>query len=148
MAALCYRWLANFRLPPGLSPGWHPVRLRFADSDFGTALRIAVDMPVTVEQLELVAVCDGRTWKVGEVDAATGGRVSCWVAGLAENADRANVAVLVDGRKTVVDFVGDLDGKGLRQVNAALPAAVGKGPRRCQVECGGVKTGELTVEVV
>ena len=27
-------WLANFRLPPGMKPGWAPVRLRFADSDW------------------------------------------------------------------------------------------------------------------
>src|SRR6202035_4816432 len=39
-------WIANFRLPPGLSSGWCPVRLRFADSPFGnTTLRIAVDQP-------------------------------------------------------------------------------------------------------
>jgi tRNA (mo5U34)-methyltransferase len=39
------QWQANFRLPPGLSTGWKAVRLRFADSDFGAEVRIAVDLP-------------------------------------------------------------------------------------------------------
>jgi tRNA (mo5U34)-methyltransferase len=33
------KWMANFRLPPGLGGGWNEVRLRFADSDFGHTMR-------------------------------------------------------------------------------------------------------------
>ena len=51
-------WLGNFRLPPGLRPGWNDVRLRFADSDFGQTLRIAVDMPVQPGKVVLVGACD------------------------------------------------------------------------------------------
>jgi len=37
-------WFTSFRLPPGLRQGWHDVRLRTVSSQFGNALRIAVDM--------------------------------------------------------------------------------------------------------
>ena len=38
-------WQANFKLPLGLEPGWHEVRLRTATSRWSEALRIAVDVP-------------------------------------------------------------------------------------------------------
>src|SRR5271155_2710945 len=39
------KWQANFKLPPGLTPGWHEVRLRIGESHPGSAQRIAVDVP-------------------------------------------------------------------------------------------------------
>ena len=63
-------WMANFRLPPGLDPGWHAVRLRFANSDFGDGFPIAVDVPLAVERLVVKGAYDGATWKPGEVSPA------------------------------------------------------------------------------
>ena len=139
-------WLANFRLPPGLKPGWAPVRLRLADSQWGAqTCRIAVDIPLRVDTLVLKGVCDGATWVVGEV--VGGGFVSCWVAGLPENCDRSNVRVHLGGTRLEVNFVGEPDGEGTRQVNAAVPGAMPKGEYPCHVECAGVRSGGLGLRV-
>ena len=142
-------WMANFRLPPGLGGGWSPVRLRFADSAFGnTTLRIAVDLPLRVERLLLKGLCDGTNWNAEEVKAADGGFISCWVTGLPENCDRANVGVHLGENKLRMQYVGEPDPDGMRQINAALPAGVGRGEQSCRVECGGVSTESRTLRVV
>jgi hypothetical protein len=148
-------WLANFRLPPGLGSGWRPVRLRFADSPFGnTTLRIAVDLPLRVAQLALNGACDGTTWNAREVNASDGGFISCWVTGLPENCDRANIAVYLGETRLRVQYVGEPDAEGMRQINAALPVDTGdtgdagKGEQPCRVECGGVSTEARTLKVV
>ena len=143
-------WQANFRLPPGLNPGMHQVRLRFHDSGFGRPWRIAVDMKVVVERLTIQALRDDGTRRLGE--AKTGGVVSLFVDGLAANSDRANTAVWLDGRKLVVDYVGDADGEPegspRKQVNARVPSDVPPGSHRLRVECAGVRSEEWTVQVV
>jgi tRNA (mo5U34)-methyltransferase len=142
-------WMANFRLPPGLKPGWSPVRLRLADSAFGDAtLRMAVDLPLGVERLDLKGVCDGTSWTAGQVRAANGGFISCWVDGLPENCDRANTGVYLGETRLRVKYVGDPDAEGTRQVNAVLAAGTGKGEQAVRVECGGVSTEAMAVMVV
>jgi len=139
-------WMANFRLPPGLRPGWSAVRLRFADSQWGdNTLRIAVDMPVLVDTLVMKGACDGATWNDREVSA--GGYISCWVGGLPENCDRSNVRIYLGDCRLKVDFIGSPDGSGARQVNAAVPADQPKGEHPCRAECAGVATGAHILRV-
>jgi tRNA (mo5U34)-methyltransferase len=130
-------WVANFRLPPGLAKGWKTVRLRFADSGFGKTLRIAIDMPVRSEEMELKAVCDGKTWTPAEVTVAERGYLACWVRGLPENADRHNVRVWLEERRLMVDWVGEPEPGGLRQVNAIVSADARRAKQKLRVECGG-----------
>jgi tRNA (mo5U34)-methyltransferase len=137
-------WMANFRVPPGLDAGWHEVRLRLATSGFGKSYRIAVDLPLKVSDLAVKGACDGETWRAGEVRA--GSFVSCWVAGLPENADRANTKVELNGRALRVEFVGPSEG--LVQVNAAVPADVSAGEAAATVECGGVRSAPFPIRVV
>ena len=142
-------WLANFRLPPGLGSGWNTVRLRFADSPFGdTTLRIAVNQPLCVERLDLKGVCDGTNWNAEEVRASDGGFISCWVTGLPENCDRANVGVCLGEKKLLVQYVGEPEAEGMRQINAALPAGMDKGEQPCRGEGGGVSTERWVLNVV
>jgi tRNA (mo5U34)-methyltransferase len=142
-------WMANFRLPPGLRGGWSPVRLRFAGSAFGnTTLRIAVDLPLRVERLDLKGVCDGTNWNAAEVKASDGGFISCWVTGLPENCDRTNIGVYLGEKKLLVQYVGEPDVDGTRQLNAALPAGMPKGEQPCRVECGGVSSESRMLRVV
>jgi uncharacterized protein (TIGR03437 family) len=142
-------WMANFRLPPGLRSGWSAVRLRFADSPFGsTTLRIAVDQTFRVEQLALKGACDGTTWNDREVKLADGGFISCWVTGLPENCDRTNIGVYLGETKLHVQYVGEPDTAGMRQINAALPADAGKGEQPCRVECAGVSTESRMLSVI
>jgi tRNA (mo5U34)-methyltransferase len=138
-------WLANFRLPPGLCPGWHDVRLRLASSGFGRSFRIAVDLAPAVEALVVNGACDGRTWTRGETVA--GSFVSVWVGGLPENADRANTRVRLGEIRLVVDYVGEADTSGLRQVNAVVPAEVPMGEYGLIVECGGAASAPWTMRV-
>ncbi len=139
-------WLTNFRLPPGLSSGWKAVRLRLADTDFGASLRIAVDLPLEVERLEIKAVSDGTSWTRGEVRA--GGFLTCWVQGLPENCDRANVRLAIGYRLLRAEWIGEPGPDGYRQINAAVPADIGLGEHPFHVECGGVWSGVVTVRVL
>jgi tRNA (mo5U34)-methyltransferase len=146
-------WQANFRLPPGVTPGMHPVRLRFADSRFGSSWRIAVDMKVEVERLAVLSVLDGCSRKPGEVEIGErGGTVTCWVEGLAENSDRANTAVWLGGQRLRPDYMGDAvpapSGGRARQVNAVIPADTPRGEYALHVECAGVRSGISAVRLV
>jgi tRNA (mo5U34)-methyltransferase len=138
-------WLANFRVPPGLAPGWHDVRLRLATSGFGRAFRIAVDMRAETAALTIDGACDGRSWTRGET--AAGSFVSCWVGGLPENADRANTTVRLGDTRLPVDYVGEPDAAGLRQVNAAVPSDVATGEYGLTAESGGVRSRPWTMRV-
>jgi tRNA (mo5U34)-methyltransferase len=142
-------WLANFRLPPGLPAGWNPVRLRLADTAFATTvLRIAVDQPLRVEKLVLEGACDGTTWNAREVRLSDAAFISCWVAGLPENCDRANVGVYLGESKLRVQYVGTPDAHGMRQINAILPVDTARGEYPCRVECAGVRTEASILTVI
>jgi tRNA (mo5U34)-methyltransferase len=139
-------WRATFYLPPGLDAGWRTVRLRFDDSGFGKAFRIAVDVPLSAERIDVEEVFDGVAWTKGEVQVGERGFLSCWAAGLPMNADRANVRTFLGHRKLEVTYVGEPDERGYRQVNAVVPgAAVGK--REFRLECAGVSSATLPVTI-
>jgi tRNA (mo5U34)-methyltransferase len=140
-------WRATFHLSPGLDPGWHTARLRFYDSGFGREFRIAVDVPVEAKQIELKEVFDGVAWTKGEVKVGQRGFLSCWVSGLPENADRANVRAFLGNWRLEVDYVGEPNAQGYRQVNAAVPGNVTLGEHEFRVECGGMSSGTLPVMV-
>ena len=59
-------WLGNFRLPPGLRSGWNDVRLRFANSDFGETLRVAVDSGRRARLCQLLGAGPSRELRPGE----------------------------------------------------------------------------------
>jgi tRNA (mo5U34)-methyltransferase len=95
------RWQANFRLPPGLDPGWRPVRLRTASSGPSNAVEIAVDVPLPPSHLKVVS-------QSGD---------SLWIEGLPDNADRANLEILADGVPIEVTYVQRRGPTTPRQVN-------------------------------
>jgi tRNA (mo5U34)-methyltransferase len=128
-------WQLNFKLPPGLPPGWHPVRV--GDSN---AVEIAVDVPLDAAALEIASACDGVTWEPGRVSLARG-FLSLWVRGLPRNADVHNVKVRVDGVRQFVTYIGT-DG----QVNIRI-AGVQPGRRPVRLECGGVSSA-VAVDVM
>jgi len=140
-------WLGNFRLPPGLRSGWNDVRLRFADSDFGQTLRIAVDMPVQPGAVKLGGACDGNNFVKNTVTLHERGWISAWVQGLPENCDRDNIRVLLDSTRLAIEFVGDEDADGNRQINAIVPGNTEKGEHLLTVECAGVRSEALGIQV-
>jgi tRNA (mo5U34)-methyltransferase len=141
-------WSATFRFPPGLDAGWRRVKLRFADGPFGLEFRIAVDMPLKTDGIEIRGISDGITWREGEVDVTDRGFLSCWANGLPENCDRANIRVYLGEERLAVDWVGGIDTRGFRQINALVPGTAAKGEHVVTVECGGVRSGARTVKLL
>jgi tRNA (mo5U34)-methyltransferase len=139
----CPRWVANFRLPPGLESGWQEVRLRLAGSPFGQAARIAVDIPLHAERLMTREVCGGRSWGQDRLQAADEGMLSLWVAGLPENADRANVRVYLADTRLAVDYVSPPDNGGFRQVNARVPNSFPPGDYPLRLTFGPAEVSHL-----
>jgi hypothetical protein len=144
-------WLCTLKLPPGLDAGWHSVRVRTEDSAWSNAKRIAVDIPERASAIEITAACDGLDWTPGQFSLRHR-RFSLWVRGFPENADRANVKVALSGagpcpaHRQSVDFVGDADVDGLRQVNVLADARLAPGSCRVQAEFGGVVSAEFQIE--
>jgi hypothetical protein len=129
-------WQVNFMLPPGLPPGWHPVRLGQSNP-----VEIAVDVPLEVRELRIDSVFDGVNWDKGRMSLA-GGFLSVWVQGLPRNADVHNVKAYVDGGRQQVTYVGS-DG----QVNLRVSGA-GPGLHQIVIGCGGVLSPPAASEFV
>jgi len=129
-------WQVNFMLPPGLPPGWHPVRLGQSN-----AVEIAVDVPLDVQELGILNVCDGVNWETGRMSLADG-YLSAWVHGLTRNADVHNVKAHIDGERQQVTYVG-ADG----QVNVRVSGGVA-GPHELTIACGGVLSPAAPIEFV
>jgi tRNA (mo5U34)-methyltransferase len=144
-------WRCNFKLPPGLAAGWHEVRVRRSGSEWSNPVRIAVDLPVRADSLETVAVCDAFDWTQRSFSLRHR-YFSMWLRGLPENADRANVKVELSGaglstaQRQSVDFVGDADINGLRQVNVLADVRLTPGRYRVQAEFGGARSAEVEIE--
>jgi tRNA (mo5U34)-methyltransferase len=130
---------ANFKLPPGLDPGWHDVTLRLGDSDRSAPHRIAVDMPVSVEKLEIMSVLENETWVQNSVES--GKTVAIWIEGLPDNVDVNNTHATLHGQALKVTHAG----KG--QVNATIPIDTMPGDYTLVIEVGGVTaTAILTIQ--
>jgi hypothetical protein len=136
--------VATFKLPAGLAPGWHEVRIRTGGSGFSNTARIAVDIPPACDRLTIESACDGRTWSRNEI---TSGFLSLWVGGFPDNADQGNIRVLVDGRSQVTLFAGEPDENGARQVNASLRVMVHSGAHEIAVEVGGTRSNAVNMTV-
>jgi tRNA (mo5U34)-methyltransferase len=138
--------LLHFKLPPGLASGWHEVRLRTAGSHRSNALRIAVDVDSAPAELKIQGACDGVTWQPSRVSLANA-FLSLWVAGLPENADIANVKVEIGERQQFVNFVGQPDPNGVRQMNARVEGC-DAGVHEVSVQFAEVRSPGVEVEFV
>jgi uncharacterized protein (TIGR03437 family) len=96
----------------------------------------------------LVGACDGNNWKVESIAVGEHGYVSSWVQGLPENCDRENICVLLDSTRLSIDYVGDQDADGNRQINAVIPGNTAKGDHLLRIECSGASSESLSVKIV
>jgi len=151
-------WQVNFKLPPLTRPGWHDVRVRLHNGPRSNALRIAVDMPLRVGRVRLGDVCDGTTWKPGELDTTKGSVISFWLEGLPENADLNNVKATLGGKPLDMLYIEPPKPKpaGLlstfrrapaRQVNARLTGEMPNGRVALAVRAGDRAAGEFNIQV-
>ncbi len=139
------RWQVNFKLPPGLAPGWHEVRIATVGSKFSEPLRIAVDLPAKAESLAITSVCDAKSWTPGKVHLDQDPRISAWVAGLPENADRNNVRMSLSDVPLSVIYVEAPKGAEPRQLNAKIPAVISAGEYKLTVSIGEVHAAPIAV---
>jgi tRNA (mo5U34)-methyltransferase len=129
-------WQVNFRLPPGLEPGWQEVRVRTANSRYSNAVRVAVDMPARAEQLAITNACDANTWELFTLERGNPAALSVWVAGLPENADRHNVRLRLGKAELRIEHVAPPEGNKPRQINAELKRSPEPGEHELLVSLG------------
>ena len=142
------RWQANFKLPCGLTPGWHDARLQVGNSAPSNARRVAVDVPLVPGTIRITGICDGKTWAPNQVDLAETDTVSIWLAGLPENADRNNVRVYLDGTRLAVTYV-EVEKPGQpRQLNAVVPPEVDRGTAELGVAVGEQRTEAVKIQIL
>lgn len=141
-------WQANFKLTPGLTPGWHEVRVRTRNSGWSNTRRIAVDLLPKADSLSITGICDGKTWTPGQVALDDHPVISIWISGLPENADRNNVRVDLSGIQLAVDYLSAHDPDKPRQVNAKLPAYVRLGSHAMTVAVGEIASPPVAVALV
>ncbi len=139
-------WSANTIVPPGIDKGWVNARMRTLQSSYGSSHRIAVDIvPEPVGDLILDAVQDGSTWTTGRV-SPNSTHIVLWIRGLGEAADRANIAVLWNGVRLRIDFVGVPDTNNVWQVNAVLPTPRTGNEAEVTIRYGGATSNSLRVD--
>jgi tRNA (mo5U34)-methyltransferase len=151
-------WQVNCKLPPGLAPGWHPATLRITDSAWGNPVRIGVDLSAEqrracpagreVSGLRVAIVTDGKTWERNLVHTGLHSCISLWVAGLPEEAARAEIAVWLGSDELPAVFLSEPDPQGLRQINAMLPSGAQPGDCSVSVAFGDIHSAPVPVRLV
>ena len=132
-------WMTSFKLPPGLGPGWHEVRLRVRGSRLSAPIPIAVDLPLATDEIRITTVADGATWKPDEIDLSVGTTLALWITGLPESADRRCIHAKVDGKTVEVSYVEAPREGEARQVNIVMPKH-GGGESTIEIEMDHART--------
>ena len=139
-------WIATFKLPPGLTPGWHQVRVRVQGTRLSEAVKIAVDLPLATEAIHVTSIADGATWKPDEIDLRHGTTLALWIKGLPESADRMSLRAAIDRRAAEISYVEPAGEHESRQVNLVVPQ---RGSGEATVEVGmGTASVECRVRVI
>jgi tRNA (mo5U34)-methyltransferase len=141
------RWYVQFKLPPGLAPGWHEVHIRIGESRPGNAKRIALDLAPDAGPIAIAGIADAHTWKPNELDLNAGDAIAIWVEGLPENADINNVRVFLGSTPLTVNYVGPAEGSA-RQVNVRVPEPRPLGRVELRVETLGGHGDHTHIEII
>jgi tRNA (mo5U34)-methyltransferase len=142
-------WQATFKLPPGLPAGWHPVRVRVGNGPPGGGRPIAVDVPLGDHPIAIARIADGSTRSPNQLDLSAGTTLNVWVDGLPQNADRANVQVVVGKQQVPVTHVErDGEKETSRQVTVEIPTSLLPGPTPVSVMVGSVESDPVDVAVI
>jgi tRNA (mo5U34)-methyltransferase len=140
-------WQTNFKLPPGLTPGWHQASLRVDGSRASASQRVAVDLPLVTAEVQIRGMCDSKTWLKDQLDRSAGDVLSVWIAGLPENVDRNNLNVSIAGRRAWVAYIGADEG-GARQINVEVPKDLPAGPAVLTVSIGSSAPSGAGFEII
>jgi tRNA (mo5U34)-methyltransferase len=133
----------TLRVPPGLPPGKHEVRVKIGASGWSSAEVFYTDLQPAPTPIALCGVQDAVTYKTGEVDWANGGWLTLWVAHLTPEADPANTIVEIDGIPHYPQDVFASAG----QVNVKLRPLIRSGERDIRIHHRGQISQAMTVRV-
>jgi tRNA (mo5U34)-methyltransferase len=140
-------WQANFKLPPGLPSGWHPVRIRIGKGAPSNEDFVAVDVPLPDQPVAITAVRDGVTDAEGSYRVGSE-RLFVWVDGLPRNADKENVRVMLASRRVpIAEMELERPDGGPRLVEVRVPDGVPMGTIELHVELGSRTSNRMAVEV-
>jgi len=131
------------RMPPGLSPGPHRVRLKIGRSGWSDTREFFIDLPEG-PPLKLRSVQDGVSWTDNQMDWAGGGWLTVWVDGLTAEADLGNTTVEIGGVPHLPEAVHIDTG----QINVQLRPVVFAGLNEVVVVHRGARSGPRMVQVV
>ena len=140
-------WQADFKLPPGLTSGWHEACVRIGQGPRGSSARLAVDMPLKPANLEIEGVRDGSLWTPDRIDLRHGKVLALWVKGLPENADRNNLHAWVNGARAEIVYLAGMDSDA-RQMNVQLPAKLPPGATQVEIALGDQPRIAAPIEVL
>lgn len=140
-------WQTNFKLPPGLTAGWHDVHVRVHDSLPSNGIRVAVDVPLPDSPIRITGICDGKTWIPNQVDKRESDALSIWIDGLPENADKNNLHVFLDGHRLLVTHI-EASRPEPRQVNAQIPPECPSGAHSIEVALGNQRSEVVEVQIL
>ena len=143
-------WQVNCKLPPGLEPGRHTVRVRTAGSRFSNPVEIAVDLtppPLELTGMKIVSVTDAETFDENQVWLGKQTWASLWVEGLPASVRREHLRVRLGGATLAVSYLGPADKDGYRQVNVQLHPSTVPGEYPMAVSCGGTMSVPVQVRV-
>jgi len=141
------RWQVDFRLPPGLAPGWQRLSVRIQDSRPSNPLRIAVDMPFEPGPIQITGVCDGVTWAPNEIDLQKGAALSLWIHGLTENADRDNVRVFLSDFRLETMYIDRASSNEIRQLNVTVPRDAKSGVAQLVAVAGSHRSEPVEIRI-
>lgn len=121
---------ANFKLPPGLPPGWHEVRLRIGQSRPGSPQRIAVDVPTAAPEIQVQANGNAGAQPGSNGDLPRDNQSPCGTPGLSEEVEANSVNVQkvvreIHARLEQEEAVESLSGRESEEL-AALRSAFGR----------------------
>jgi tRNA (mo5U34)-methyltransferase len=140
-------WQSNFKLPPGLAPGWHEVSVAVRGGPASGGLRIAVDIPVPECAPRIAGIRDGATWAADALDLSSGRMLALWCAGLPENADRNNVHVTLNGTaRCPIQFISPVGE--IRQINVEVPQRFTAGSADAVVRVGTSASAPVQIRLV
>jgi tRNA (mo5U34)-methyltransferase len=147
------KWQVNCKLPPGLSRGWHDVKISTRGSRWSDPSRIPVDLPRSdrraatgSESLRIHRVTDGKTYEPSRVRTGVPeSSVSAWVVGIVEG---AQISLRLDGVDLPATYVSEPEPDGVRQINAMIPVGTEPGEYWVSVRCGAIESKPVMVQLV
>ncbi len=140
-------WQINCKLPPGLLPGWQDVTVATRNSKRSEPVPFAIDMPIApLPGTRLLEAGDGTTWIPGRIDLSKGRVLCVWAADLPENADVANVRVILGDIVLRTLYVGRTE-QSSWQINVEVPAGMAAGNANVRFGVGPWSSNSLPVDV-